>query len=372
MRALRRVAIYSATLALAASVAAVISPTTASAHGTMQRPGSRTYLCWQDGLSPQGNIQPINPACAAAVAQSGDNSLYNWFSVLRSDANGRTVGYIPDGQLCSGGNTGFSGYNLARTDWPLTHLTSGASFSWRYSNWAHHPGTFYMYVTNNNWSPTRPLAWSDLESQPFLTITNPPQNGGPGTNNGHYYWNGNLPSGKSGRHIIYSRWVRSDSAENFFACSDVVFDGGNGEVTGVGRGNGSTPPPGPSTPPPGPSTPPPGPSTPPPGGPTTTPPPAGGGSCTASYALTGSWPGGFQAEVTVRATTPLNGWTVRWTYANGQTIGNLWNGTHTVSGSSVTVRNANWNGTLSANSTATIGLTGSVSGTNSIPALTCG
>ena len=60
------------------------------------------------------------------VAESGANSLYNWFSVLRSDAGGRTVGFIPDGQLCSGGNPGFSGYDLARTDWPLTHLTAGA------------------------------------------------------------------------------------------------------------------------------------------------------------------------------------------------------------------------------------------------------
>ncbi|CAM5681358.1 Chitin-binding protein OS=Streptomyces tendae OX=1932 GN=F3L20_17570 PE=4 SV=1 [Streptomyces tendae] len=29
------------------------------------------------------------------------------------------------------------------------------------------------------------------------------------------------------------QWVRSDSQENFFSCSDVVFDGGNGEVTGI-------------------------------------------------------------------------------------------------------------------------------------------
>ena len=62
------------------------------------------------------------------MAQSGTNSLYNWFSVLRSDAGGRTTGFIPDGQLCSGGTTGFRGYDLPRTDWPLTHLTAGARF----------------------------------------------------------------------------------------------------------------------------------------------------------------------------------------------------------------------------------------------------
>ncbi len=39
------------------------------------------------------------------------------------------------------------------------------------------------------------------------------------------------------------QWVRSDSQENFFSCSDVVFDGGNGEVTGI-RGSGTNPDPG--------------------------------------------------------------------------------------------------------------------------------
>lgn len=59
-------------------------------------------------------------------------------------------GFIPDGQLCSGGNTNFTGFNVPG-DWPLTHLTSGAALSWKYSNWAHHPGTFSMYITNDGW-----------------------------------------------------------------------------------------------------------------------------------------------------------------------------------------------------------------------------
>ncbi|TBL29145.1 chitin-binding protein, partial [Verrucosispora sp. SN26_14.1] len=234
------------TLAASAVVAVTASPDPAAAHGAAMTPGARTFLCWRDGLSPTGEIRPQNPACSAAVAQSGANSLYNWFSVLRSDANGRTTGFIPDGQLCSGGATGFRGFDLARNDWPITHLTAGRSIEFRYSNWAHHPGTFYFYVTKNSWSPTRALAWSDLEEQPFLTVTNPPQRGAVGTNDGHYYFTGTLPANKTGRHIIYSRWVRSDSQENFFGCSDVAFDGGNGEVTGIGGG--TTPPP--TTPPP--------------------------------------------------------------------------------------------------------------------------
>jgi chitin-binding protein len=48
---------------------------------------------------------------------------------------------------------------------------------------------------------------------------------------GYYYWDAALPAGLTGRHVIYSVWTRSDSTETFYGCSDVVFDGGNGEVT---------------------------------------------------------------------------------------------------------------------------------------------
>jgi predicted carbohydrate-binding protein with CBM5 and CBM33 domain len=372
MRLVRRAAMLGAAAALAAGILTVVTTGPASGHGTPMEPGSRTFLCWKDGLSPRGDIQPNNPACTAAVQQGGANPLYNWFSVLRSDANGRTVGFIPDGSLCSGGNPAFAAYDMARTDWPLTHLSAGAPFSFKYSNWAHHPGTFYFYVTRDSWSPTRPLAWADLEASPFLTVTNPPQNGGPGTNDGHYYFTGNLPSGKSGRHIIYSRWVRSDSTENFFACSDVTFDGGNGEVTGVGP-NGGTPGPGPSTPPPSspaPSTPPP--SSPPPSSqpPSSQPP---GGDCMAAYRIVNAWTGGFQAEVTImnHGTRTFAGWTASWAWPSGQSVAQIWNATHTQTGAYVSARNAAWNGAVAPDGTTTFGFLGSWTGTNTAPTLAC-
>jgi predicted carbohydrate-binding protein with CBM5 and CBM33 domain len=233
---LRSVGVLSAVTILATGTAVLIAPTAAGAHGAMMSPGSRTYLCWKDGQSSTGQMIPKNPACVAAVAQSGTNSLYNWFAVLRSDGAGRTSGFIPDGKLCSGAATvyNFSGFDLPRNDWPVTHLTAGASFNWEYSNWAAHPGTFSMYVTKDSWSPTRALAWSDLESTAFLKVTNPQQTGSVGSASGHYYWTGKLPAGKSGRHIVYSVWSRSDSTETFYGCSDVVFDGGTGQVTGLG------------------------------------------------------------------------------------------------------------------------------------------
>ncbi|MGP4109309.1 lytic polysaccharide monooxygenase auxiliary activity family 9 protein [Streptomyces sp. 4N509B] len=212
-------------------------PTPASAHGATTLPGSRTYLCYLDLQRNSSTQMPANPACADAVRQNGTGPLYNWFAVLDSNGGGRTTGYIPDGTLCSGGNRGpfnFSAYNAARTDWPVTHLTSGQSIELQHSNWAHHPGRFNVYITKNGWSPTSQLRWSDLEQ--ISSVTNPPQRGSVGSDGGHYYWNVQLPP-RSGQHIVYVHWIRSDSQENFYSCSDVVFDGGNGQVT---YGNGQT------------------------------------------------------------------------------------------------------------------------------------
>jgi chitin-binding protein len=318
-------------------------------------PGSRTFLCWQDGLRENGQIIPYNPACANAVAQTGTTPLYNWFAVLRSDGAGRTAGFIPDGQICSGGTGGpydFTAYNAARSDWPLTHLTSGSTIQIRHSNWAAHPGSFVVYITPQGWSPTTPLRWADLTS--IGGAENPPASGGPGALN-YYWWNQQLPSNRSGRALLFVHWIRSDSQENFYSCSDIVFDGGNGEVTGVGPG-GTQPPP--TTPPP-PTSPPPT-SPPPTSPPPTTNPPPPPGDCAATYRTVNAWPDGFQGEITVSAgSSPVNGWRVQWTNPSGQTITQLWSGLHTSAGSLSTVTNASWNGAIPANGSTMFGFLGS-------------
>ncbi len=141
-------------------------------------PGSRTYLCYLDARTTTGGLDPTNPACRDALAKSGASALYNWFAVLDSNAGGRGAGYVPDGTLCSAGDRSpydFRGYNAARSDWPRTHLTSGATIKAQYSNWAAHPGDFRVYVTKQGWSPTSALRWADLEL--IQTVTNPPQQG---------------------------------------------------------------------------------------------------------------------------------------------------------------------------------------------------
>jgi len=108
-----------------------------------------------------------------------------------------------------------------------------------------------------------------------------------------------------------------------------------------------------------------GPSTPPTTTPATTPPTTPPttapqpGTCSATSAVVGSWSDGFQSTVTVTAgNAPISGWTVTWTFTNGERVGQMWNATYTSSGSTVTARNVGWNGSLGANASTSFGYTG--------------
>jgi len=237
MRKRRRSILTGMCAVMAALGGVVLFAVPASAHGAMEIPGSRTFLCYEDAITSTGQIQPHNPACQAAIANSGPTPLYNWFAVgnRSGTTSGETTGFIPDGKLCSGNSSyfDFSGFDAASPDWPKTHLTAGATIQIQYNKWAAHPGTFSLYITKPGWDSTKPLTWADMEPMPFSTATNPPSVGNPGSISSYYYWNATLPSGYTGYHIIYSVWARSDSTETFYGCSDVVFDGGNGQVTGI-------------------------------------------------------------------------------------------------------------------------------------------
>ncbi|WP_229075597.1 cellulase family glycosylhydrolase [Actinoplanes sp. DH11] len=92
------------------------------------------------------------------------------------------------------------------------------------------------------------------------------------------------------------------------------------------------------------------------------------GACTASYSTGSSWPGGFQGTVTVKAgNAAINGWTVTWTWPNGQRFTNSWNATVTTSGDTVTAKNAPYNGQLAAGASTSWGFTASSAATNTAP-----
>lgn len=94
--------------------------------------------------------------------------------------------------------------------------------------------------------------------------------------------------------------------------------------------------------------------------------PAGG--CAVTYGVN-QWSSGFTASITVTNTgsTPVSGWTLTWSYPSGQQVTQSWSSTTTQSGSRVTARNAAWNATIPAGGSASFGLNGIHTGTNTAP-----
>ncbi|SER16470.1 Endonuclease YncB, thermonuclease family [Lentzea xinjiangensis] len=100
------------------------------------------------------------------------------------------------------------------------------------------------------------------------------------------------------------------------------------------------------------------------------PPPPAAPSCVVVYRVTSQWPGSFQGEVTVRNVSDalVDGWTLRWRFAGGQTVAQMWNATASQQGADVTVVNAPYTALIVAGGSVSIGFNGSVSGPNPAPA----
>jgi predicted carbohydrate-binding protein with CBM5 and CBM33 domain len=345
MRAKKLIAVAGAAVLGVVTFVAVSNRSPVEAHGGLTFPSTRTHACYVDGRRSGGggDLQPSNPACVAAIAQGGKQPLWDWFGNLISNAGGRHREIIPDGKLC-GPTPKYDAYNLARADWPVTNVQPGATVTIRYNAWAPHPGTWTQYITRDGFDVTQPLKWSDLDPEPFDVVTNPPING-QGPEGAEYTWRARLPN-KTGRHIIYSIWQRSDSPEAFYNCSDVMFGGTSTPTSSTDTRPTSTSPTTAVTVP----------TTAPTSTTTTVPGPVGNGGCEATAKVESSWSAGFQATVVVRntGTAPLSGWRVGLGFPSGATVAQGWNGTF--SGTSVTP--AAWNGALAPGQSTTFGFLG--------------
>ncbi|MFD0418236.1 lytic polysaccharide monooxygenase [Streptomyces sp. NPDC127108] len=220
MTAARKVVAF-AVAGVAPLALTVLSASPAAAHGSMTDPVSRVSACFQEG--PEA---PKSAACKALVAAGGTQALYDWNGVNIANAAGKSKQIIPDGKLCSAGNDKYKGLDLPRADWPSSRLTAG-DHTFKYRATAPHRGSFELYVTKDSYNPKKPLKWSDLEARPFAKVTDPK------LVNGSYVFKGKVPA-KSGRHLVYSIWQRSDSPEAFYTCSDVVFGGKGSGGSGAG------------------------------------------------------------------------------------------------------------------------------------------
>ncbi|WP_247196911.1 cellulase family glycosylhydrolase [Streptomyces sp. GESEQ-35] len=95
----------------------------------------------------------------------------------------------------------------------------------------------------------------------------------------------------------------------------------------------------------------------------------GGVGCTVGYRAVSEWPGGFQGEIVIRNTgaVALSGWTLAFTFPDGQTVTHMWGGTPAQAGGAVTVTPVSYTSTIPAAGAVTVGFTGAKGATNTAP-----
>ena len=204
-------------LVVAAFAAVVfVHPSGSAAHGATSNPPSRVYTCRFE--------QPKNSMCASAWSQNSQ-SLYDWMEVNIGDVGGQHQARIPDGQLCSAGRAKYAALDTPSAGWPIKDLTADAAGNYRleYTATAPHATEYFrFYLTRQGFDAANSrLGWSDLE----LVFDS-----GPAAAQASYAWDVDLPA-RTGHHILYTIWQRSDSPEAFYSCSDVRLSAGGGGGT---------------------------------------------------------------------------------------------------------------------------------------------
>ncbi|MDF3297689.1 lytic polysaccharide monooxygenase auxiliary activity family 9 protein [Streptomyces tropicalis] len=195
--------LYAAVLGLTTAGALVLSTGGATGHGYTDLPVSRQRLCANGTVPNCGDIQ--------------------WEPQSVEGPKGFPASGPADGRICSAGNTRFARLDAPRTPsggaWPVTRVTGGQSYTFRWQFTAMHATTdFTYYVTRQGWDQDHALTRADLTPTPFLTV---PYGGRrPPATLSH---SGVLPTGLTGHHVILAVWTVADTGNAFYACSDVTF-----------------------------------------------------------------------------------------------------------------------------------------------------
>ena len=221
--------------AFTVTVAAVMLLTTALAdgafaHGSTIDPASRNYGCWKRWGSDFQNptMATVDPMCWQAW-QADSTAMWNWNGLYRENVQGNHQAAIPDGTLCSAGNTGGTRYSALDTpgNWVATNIPSSAAFTVVAHDQARHGAKYFrVYVTKQGFNPlTQRLGWNNLT---LLKDTGPiaPGVGETPTDPALGGVSVKIPvsaPGLTGRHIVYTVWEAGHADQVYYWCADVNF-----------------------------------------------------------------------------------------------------------------------------------------------------
>lgn len=174
---------------------------TASAHGYIQDPPSRTKLCATGANQNCGAIQ-WEPQSAEGPDRYPETGP-------------------ADGSIASAGNAHFSELDEQTANrWSKTTIQPGPlALTWYFT--ANHASRDYRYfLTKPGWNPNQPLSRDSFDPDPFCTVD--ANNEQPPQELTHDCY---LPENRSGYHVILGVWDVADTVNSFYQVVDVVIDG---------------------------------------------------------------------------------------------------------------------------------------------------
>ncbi|MEU7582030.1 lytic polysaccharide monooxygenase [Streptomyces sp. NPDC041068] len=200
---MRNKKMYAALVGLGTAGAFALSAGGASSHGYTDLPASRQINCAKGVVTGCGSIQ-YEPQSVEGL-------------------KGFPAAGPADGKICSAGIAGFDQLNSPKTPgggaWPTTKVSGGQNYTFRWQFTARHRTTdFKYYITKQGWDESKPVTRAALDTTPFLSV--PYNSQQPPATLSH---SGTIPGGRSGHHVIVAVWTVADTANAFYACSDVQF-----------------------------------------------------------------------------------------------------------------------------------------------------
>ncbi|MDP5008751.1 MAG: lytic polysaccharide monooxygenase [Glaciimonas sp.] len=234
-------------LSLTATIAISAFTAPVHAHGAVDYPPARQVICKQVG-GEWGSPENITDAGCRAAGIANIASLREvtsgwqsfWANVEDFNNQAEVEKEVPNGKLCSAGQSGLDSMNTLTPNWTKTPMQlHDGKLTVRFSTTVDHdPSFFKIYLSKPSYQRNRPLTWADLEQigQDKYEVTGhhtnwdpalpPPPNFQPRPA-GFHQFSIALPAGRTGDAILYTRWQRSSgSIEGFYNCSDITIEGG--------------------------------------------------------------------------------------------------------------------------------------------------
>ncbi|MCK3838871.1 MULTISPECIES: N-acetylglucosamine-binding protein GbpA [Pseudomonas] len=194
----------------------------AFAHGYIETPKSRAYLCNAAGGLQNTGCGPVayEPQSLEYIGRANATDVLHYPSQAEACTGDFSLCGPADGAIPSGGVTRFSQLNEQTANrWHKVDITPGPhEFVWKYEA-SHATRYWQFFITKKDWNPNEPLTRAAFEMQPLLTQN---WNGSvPISSGGTTRHVVNIPDDHSGYHVILATWKVDDTDATFYQVVDL-------------------------------------------------------------------------------------------------------------------------------------------------------